>query len=582
MNNKTKTIVTIAATLIIGILIGWLVMPDTSGGEKTAQSGQAMDAHDHEDVETWTCSMHPQIRQPEPGKCPICGMDLIPVQEEEGSSDLLTLKMSERAMKLANVQTATVEMEKTVKLITLNGRVAVDERRVFTQTAHFPGRIEELFVNFTGEYVREGQKIASIYSPELVTAQEELFEAKKYANTNPQLVEAARQKLKQWKLTDAQIQKIEASGKVQEDFPIRADRNGYVIKKYVNFGDHLKMGQPIYDMADLSRVWVIFDAYEDDLTWINQGDKVTFEVNSLPGKTFAATITFIDPVIDPQTRVAEVRAELDNPNGLLKPEMFAIGSIEADLEQQDEQMVIPKSAVLWTGPRSVVYVKVPGSEAPAFRLREVTLGPSLGNSYVVEEGLKPGEEIVVNGTYTIDAASELADKPSMMDQEQAMKEQPFPEVPDYSGDASRGFRQKLKVATKHYLEIQHALVNADEASARAAAETLLRALPPAQGVGLGEVAAFYWKGRHEGIYRSANQITSGQSIDNQRKAFVELSREMVRANKAFGVDEVLYIVFCPMANNDEGAYWLSEVEEVLNPYYGDMMLHCGEVKGTIQ
>jgi Cu(I)/Ag(I) efflux system membrane fusion protein len=261
--------------------------------------------------------------------------------------------------------------------------------------------------------------------------------------------------------------------------------------------------------------------------------------------------------------------------------MFAIGSIEAKLQNGGDQMIIPKSAVLWTGPRSVVYVKLPDAEAPTFRLRQVTLGASLGNSYIVEDGLEPGEEIVVNGTYTIDAASELADKPSMMDQEQAMQAEPFAEVPDYRGEASSGFRQKLNVATQHYLEIQQSLVNADDEAARMEAKALMDALPPAVGVGLGAVAESYWQGRHEGIRQSASQIATGKSIDNQRKAFVELSLEMVRANKAFGVGEVRYLVFCPMANNDKGAWWLSEVEEVLNPYYGDMMLDCGEVKGVI-
>lgn len=576
MQTKIKYSLYLVATLITGVVIGALLF--SGGGASTGGEGRS---HQHTtESETWTCSMHPQIRQPEPGKCPICGMDLIPVSEEEGSSDPLTLKMSERAIKLAGVQTAVVEADHSVKLLTLNGRIAVDERRVFTQTAHFPGRIEQLYVNFTGEYVLAGEQIATVYSPELVTAQEELLEAKRFAEANPQLLEAARTKLKQWKLTDEQIRQIEASQQVQEEFPVLADRSGYVIDKHVTFGDHLMLGEPLFDMADLSQVWVEFDAYEDDLSWIQVGDEVTLQVKSLPGQTFMANISFIDPVINQQTRVAVVRAELSNPKGSLKPEMFVTGTVEADIAAGQKQLVIPRSAVLWTGTRSIVYVKQPDTESPSFQLREITLGPAVGSGYVVEDGLATGEEIVVEGTYTIDAASELADKPSMMNPEANNDKGAFSEVPDYRTAATPGFLQQMKIANQHYLEMQRMLVEADYEGAQAEAKALLTALPPVRSF-TDAIAQSYWKGRYAGIRQATVQITQAETIDQQRKAFVNLSNDMVRTNVAFGTATELFLVYCPMANNDEGAYWLSDVEEVLNPYYGDMMLRCGEVEKQI-
>ncbi len=577
MKNKIKIALAIVAIFLIGILIGRLISsPDKADGENTVT-----EEHVHEEGQIWTCSMHPQIRQPEPGQCPICGMDLIPVAKEESGSDPLTLKMSERALKLANVETAKVQKAKVSKILTLNGRIAEDERKAFSQTAHFPGRIEKLYVSFTGEYVRTGQTLASYYSPELVSAQEELFEAKKYEKSNPDLLRAARKKLKLWKLSDEQIEMLESRGEVQEEFPILADRSGFVIRKMIEAGDYVRQGQELYRLADLSEVWVLFDAYEEDLIWLREGQKVNFTVNSIPGKQFTSSISYIDPVIDEKTRVAKVRVEIKNPGNILKPEMFTVGEVEAGMSTGAEAIVVPSQAILWTGKRSVVYVKVPDSEAPSFKMREVILGPALGDAYIIRAGLEPGEEVVINGTYMIDAASELADKPSMMDQEPPDSEDPFADVPDYRQETPDQFKKQWKAVIEHYLDLQRALVDADEQKAKDAARKMLEFLPPEMGSGLPRIPESYWKGRQKAIRAALNQIMEAKNIDGQRKAFISLSKEMARAAKAFGGGDALYLFFCPMANNDRGAYWLNDLEVVTNPYFGDMMLNCGSVVATI-
>jgi membrane fusion protein, copper/silver efflux system len=212
---------------------------------------------------TWTCSMHPQIRQNEPGDCPICGMDLIPLEDETDSDiDPMAISMSPTAMQLASISTALVGSADPVKSVRLNGKVQSDERLVFSQSSHIPGRIEKLLVNFTGEFVSKGQVIASVYSPDLVTAQEELFEAEKIKDSQPQLFNAAKEKLKNWKLTESQIEQILQSGQTEEEFNIQADVSGYVTNRKVNVGDYISRGQSIYEIADLSRVWVLFDVYE--------------------------------------------------------------------------------------------------------------------------------------------------------------------------------------------------------------------------------------------------------------------------------------------------------------------------------
>jgi membrane fusion protein, copper/silver efflux system len=395
--------------LIGGIFLGWLFFhaPDKTEAK-----------HDHSAEATkgtiWTCSMHPQIRMPKPGKCPICGMDLIPINQGGTTADPGAIHMTKEAAQLANVLTSVVSKQNPVKDIRLYGKVQADERLLQSQVSNLPGRIEKLFVNFTGEVVRKGQTLALIYSPELVTAQQELLETVTTKSSQPVLYEAAKDKLRQWKLSESQIASIESSGKVKTDFEIFANTTGIVSARRVNNGDYVSPGSVLFDVADLSHVWIMFDAYESDLPYLSQGQKVEFTIQAMPGVNYSGNITFIDPVLDPVTRVARVRVEISNQGGRLKPEMFATGTVKANLIAYKDRLVIPRTAVLWTGKRSVVYVKLAGSDETVFKIREIELGPMLGNSYVVENGLMDGEEIVTQGAFSVDASAQLEGKPSMM------------------------------------------------------------------------------------------------------------------------------------------------------------------------
>jgi Cu(I)/Ag(I) efflux system membrane fusion protein len=394
--------------LIAGIFLGWLFFsPSPENISDTAEHAHNILA------EEWTCSMHPTVRQSGPGKCPICGMNLIPLESDQEAEELTGVKLSETAMKLANIQTTEIRTDQAVKEIRLSGKVQADERRISSQSAHIPGRIERLMVNSTGEYVSAGQVIAYIYSPELVTAQQELLEASKIRESQPSLYAAAREKLKTWKLTDEQIDKMLTENKSLERFPLLADVSGIVLERKVNVGDYVSRGMAIYDVADLSHLWLQFDVYESDLKWVKKNSLIEFTVESLPGEKFEGKISFIDPIINPKTRVAKARVEVTNPELKLKPEMFATGIVKTNLKGSGE-IILPKSAVMWTGQRSIVYVKNTSDKGISFSLREVVLGPSLGDSYVIESGLESGVEVVTNGTFTIDAASQLAGKPSMM------------------------------------------------------------------------------------------------------------------------------------------------------------------------
>ncbi|MFB5946361.1 efflux RND transporter periplasmic adaptor subunit [Albibacterium profundi] len=418
--NKLKNIfrnnvVKYSAILLAGLLLGWGIF---GGGGSHNHDLESETAQTEEASTVWTCSMHPQIKMDKPGKCPICGMDLIPLRSSGGGGDDMVdddaIQMSKEAIALGNIQTSIVGHQDAIKDVQLYGTIQVDERLQQSQTSHVNGRIENLYVTFTGESVKEGQLIAKIYSPDLLTAQQELLEAAKLQDLQPLLLDAAKEKLRLWKVSEEQINKILQSGSVSPYVNIHANTSGVVIAKNVNQGDYINQGSVLYTISNLSKLWAIFDAYETDLPFLKVGDQLEYTLQSIPGKVYKGRIAFINPMIDASSRTAKIRVEADNRDRNLKPEMYATAKITAPLKGYSKEMVIPKSAVLWTGKRSIVYVKQPNTSTPAFRLREIILGPSLGDQYVIMSGLENGEEIVTNGAFTVDASAQLEGKVSMM------------------------------------------------------------------------------------------------------------------------------------------------------------------------
>lgn len=434
--NKIKQIITLPYVkygifILVGVLLGWLLF---SNSKQTEKASASQTEKKEEAKEIWTCSMHPQIRQDHPGKCPICGMDLTPLKtssDMSGTADPNGIQMSEEAIALANIQTSTVGTGNTGKSLLLYGTIQPDERTSQTQSAYVGGRIERLFVNFIGESIRKGQTIATIYSPELVNAQQELLEAQKLSESQPYLLQAAREKLRLLNISEEQIHRIEQSRKVSAVIEIKSNTNGILVEKNANPGDYVNQGTPMFKVANLSQVWALFEAYESDLPFLKVGQTLTFTLNAVPGKTFSGRISFIDPMVDKDTRTAKVRVIIANPGMVLKPGMYAQASLRAAMNQYQDRIVVPKTAVLWTGKRSIVYIKQQGTSSPVFIMREIVLGPSLGNAYVVMEGLESGEEIVTNGVFAVDASAQLEGKPSMMNRPEQEEHHPetSPEKP---------------------------------------------------------------------------------------------------------------------------------------------------------
>lgn len=585
MKSNIKNIIIVILALVIGLGAGYFIFGNNQ------KVNAPTDAHNHEaeavktsaDAEIWTCSMHPQIKQNEPGDCPLCGMDLIPL-EANSSNNPLVLEMTDAAVKMANIQTTIVGETSSItgKTIRLSGKIQPDERLASSQVTHISGRIEKLYVSFTGEQVNKGQKIATLYSPELITAQRELLEALKLKDLNPNLLEAARNKLRYWKIGNATIEQIEQKGKIQENFTVYADETGIVTNRRVSVGDYIKQGEPLFDLMNLRKVWVLFDAYEEDLSNVSIGDRIEFTTPSLPNKTFKTKVTFIDPIINANTRVASIRTEVSNSKRLLKPEMLVYGTLQKK-SSSSNQLNVPKSAVMWTGKRSVVYTKVPDTNIPSFEFKEIEIGEALGSNYQVISGLEAGEEVVTYGSFTIDAAAQLNNQKSMMNRNVSLKGTDHSNhLPDYTESTPPAFKEQLFSLVTTYLTLKDALVATDGKAAKEAANQVLSSLSKVDMSLVNNDAHNYWMEQHEAIKAHSEKITASNDIEEQRKQFDFLSQALIKTTKVFGIGEAtLYVQHCPMANDNDGADWLSSVEEIRNPYFGDKMLTCGLVKTTI-
>lgn len=560
--------------LIGGILIGYLINPSVHQ-QIEPSAHQLIRTPDHQHISTseiWTCSMHPQIRQSEPGQCPICGMDLIPVSTGRSAADAdpMVHEMTPEAVAMANIHTSRVTGISTEGEVFLTGKVEADKQRLTSVTAKFPGRIERLFVNFAGQSIQEGERIATIYSPELLTAQKELLEGLSSKESFPELYEAAREKLRLWKLSEKQIDGIESSGELKDQFDLLADKGGVVTRLNITVGDYVSTGSVLFTVVDLSSVWIMMEAYETDLPFVKIGDEVSFTVAGVPGKTFNSKVNYIDPVINADTRTASVRAEIANPDGDLKPEMFVNARIHTSLTQTQSSLAIPRTALLWSGKRSVVYIKVPNTEFPAYEMREITIGPRMGDMYLVEAGLEAGEEIVTNGVFAIDAAAQLSGNYSMM----MRPESKTMEVP-------QDFREQITVLAEAYFEVKNALVDDDAGAAKAALDKVGLSLDKVEMQKLKGQAHDHWMALKEQLSGTVKMMRNADSLETLREHFTMLSENMLEVTESFGLEkEKVYKDFCPMAFDNKGAFWLSETEDIRNPYFGDAMLTCGEVKET--
>ena len=423
MNTRTlklSSTLSIPLGIIAGIALGYYLFakdtdPRTEFSQDTATS------------EIWTCSMHPQVQLLSAGPCPICGMDLIPLEAKQDHGGGATLALSPTARALASIKTTPVRKGSAEKEIRLFGKVTYDETRLRTISARFPARIEKLYVNATGIPVNEGDHLAQVYSKDLLAAQTDLITALRFSNRQD-AASGPKEQLRQWGFSEERIAEIETNLIAQEFLEIDAPIGGTVVAKSIQEGDHVVLGANFFTIADLTHVWIEFDVYESDLPWIHYGQTLEIIADANTGKTFTGKVSLIYPEIDPVSRTAKIRVSIPNPDQLLKPGQFVRGLLKTQLDKfgkvvvpdlsgkwvspmhpeivkegpgncdvcgmdlvpaEDmgligepgigETLMVPSSAVLKTGKRAVVYVEIGTENGPLYEGREVTLGVRAGD-----------------------------------------------------------------------------------------------------------------------------------------------------------------------------------------------------------
>lgn len=537
--------------------------------------------------------MHPQIQLPEAGQCPICFMDLIPLESGTGDdAGPRSVVLSASAAALADIRTSVVERKNVAAPVQLVGRVTYDERLVRTVASRVAGRIDTLFVDFTGTSVVVGEPLASLYSPELYTAQAELLSALRAEQEmadSPDAgqraaaratVESVRRRLELWGLESSQVESVVRGGQAADHVRILSPLTGAVVHKDAVEGLYVKTGTRIYTVADLSRVWVTLSAYEKDLPLLAEGQTVDFDVPALPGARFSAVIAFIDPVLDAETRTVTVRLDVENDDGRLKPGMYVNAIAGAGGGSDGETpLVIPATAPLITGRRAVVYVRLPGHAKATFAGREVVLGPRRGDYYEVVSGLAAGDSVVTRGAFKIDSALQIQAKPSMMSPPDGpLAAAPASlSAPASPGPLPAGFRDDLGAVLQTYLDVQAAMAADDSAAARSASAAVVRALDAIDTTALDDTARAAWTDGSAALESAVAAMAEADDFEQRRADLRPVTAALWPLLDRFGYrdDDPVRLFHCPMANDNQGADWIQRAATTVNPYYGSMMLRCG-------
>lgn len=583
------------ALVLFGFALGALLFgARTEEAPHSTANGDAVAVPEH--AQQWTCSMHPQIRQSQPGQCAICGMDLIAVASGDDiqASNPSRIVLSERAKALAKLRTAVVRRRGQLSSeLRLLGRIQPDETTLKTVTAWIGGRIDRLHVSATGVRVRAGQAIATVYSPEVFSAHQDLLVARRQverlgdghpsAQTAARAaLDAARNRLQLLGVPQEELQRMETQDQPTRAVSIRSPFSGTVLERLTTEGAYVTTGAPLYRIADLSRLWVQLDAYESDLSRIAVGQEVRVRVEALPGEEFEGKVAFIEPTLDATRRTTQVRVEVNNRNGRLRPGMFAATTLSARASETSDDgarqpLVVPATAPLFTGRRAVVYVEVQDGDHLAYEARTVRLGPRLGDYYPVVAGLSEGERVVVRGAFVVDADLQIKGGPSMMTGS------------DDAADVWEGIvelpaaeRIKFAPILEAYLATQKALAEDDlggaQRAARGVSASVARVEFPASSR-----ATKTWPGLAASLRKHAESVAAAGDLESARAGFEALSEAVATLVRHFGnpLDEPLHVAFCPMAFGSRGATWLQRGETIDNAYFGASMRTCGEVQHEV-
>jgi Cu(I)/Ag(I) efflux system membrane fusion protein len=614
--------------------IGWIQTSSNKGSAATGGSAEAVH----------TCPMHPQIRQPGPGDCPICGMPLVPATAAGADLDQFAVSIEPAQRRLANIKTATVTEQPVSRQLQTMGSIEIDESRQATIASYIDGRVERMFADYTGVEVEAGDHLAVVYSPQLYSAQIEYLEAKKTLDNitdsalaaireaQTKLVTNSRQRLVELGMTPEQLNELDGSGEAKSRLTIYAPMGGTVIQKLAEEGKYIEAGEPIYRIANLSMVWLMLELYPEDASRIRFGQRVQARLASNREEVLTGRVAFIDPSVDPTTRTVGVRVEFTNDQGNLRPGDYAEATITIPIGPQGEvydenlagkwispmhpqiitnqpgqcpicgmnlvpttrygfsatpvhqvaAVTIPRSSLLLAGEHSVVYVE---TEPGRFELRDVTLGPFLKDQVVVLKGVEPGEQVATSGNFLIDSQMQLAGKPSLIDPTRYVRK--FRNLPldfesiDVSAISGEAGKQLEDLYTR-YFEIRTAFA-ADEKPEETSVVSLFNLASQLASSNAAE------NGLNDETQELLSVIVENAEhlhhlpLEEARMQFKPISHAVVTLStqaRGEGNTRVFRHFFCPMVKEGEGD-WLQFEERISNPYYGSQMLRCGELVRTL-
>lgn len=601
----------------------WLTADGFSGGQgdTVVESGGGEDKR-------YICPMMCTPPSTEPGRCPVCAMELVEATGG-GGGDGISVTIESSARRLVGIQTAMSKMGEVNRTIRTIGSIDFDESRLSTISAYIDGRLEKMYANYAGVKVNEGDDLALIYSPQLYTAQTEFITSMnsggkigRFQLDTGDLNKMARENLAELGMTQSQIDQLAESGKPMSRIRIKSPQSGTVIEKSAIEGDYVKTGHKLYRVADLSSVWLMLDLFPDDASAVRFGQQVEAEIQSMPGEVFTGRVAFIDPTVNPKTRTVRVRVEIMNFDGKLRPGDYATARVMVPAIPMDEvydpalankyispmhpqvirdepgtcplcdmdlvptsqlgfaseplpmqQVVtVPRDAVLLAGENSVIYVE---TEPGRFEIRRVTVGPMNRKEAVIVEGLSAGETVATGGNFLIDSQMQLAGNPSLMDPTKAPSYSPGPlELPNttpvmLASDAGKSLDRTYDA----YFEIQCAMA-ADQTPPPVALNTLIEGLRELEMSGNVPDEA---QRRFATARRAATRMDG--ALETAREAYRGVSHAMLRAaTVARGPKTATKLThyYCPMVPGG-GGDWMQPGGELQNPYWGSEMLTCGEL-----
>lgn len=532
----------------------------------------------------YSCSMHPQIRLTDPAaRCPICGMALIAVPNEQTQAavpGVTELRLNATAAALLQTQVVPARLAAATQSLSLPGSLVVDQTKVHTISAWTAGRIEHAYVNRTAQQVTAGDPMLELFSPDLIIIQQELLQAKQLFARQPssgsKTLESARRRLRLLGVPASQIDRILQQEQSQDTVTISAPISGVVTEKLVNPGSYVSAGQPLFTLVSFDQLWLELALVEAQLAMVKLGQTVQIRFTALPGEQFEGRVSVIEPILQADSRTARLRVVLDNPQGRLKPGMLAQAVLESTLPAA---VLIPTSAVLFTGKQSLIYVQ-PDAATPTYQPRQVTLGAQVGDEYQIVAGLTEGELVVSQGAFRLDSELQIRGLPSMLNPpSEAPAEKVSP--PAHSHAASEAHSKVTAAEFVLTPSEQAPLLAAYQQSYHALLQDDLAGWQQATIAWQDQVATIEWPAHFPRILTALNagrqEIAKIATLSEARQLFYRHNLGLLRLAELGVLASGWYEAYCPMARDGEGAAWLQPDARLQNPYFGAAMLGCGDL-----